>query len=156
MSVVAGPAEHHEIAVYFSGEQNSVTVKRQKGVFQLDEGFEILCLRYGDSRPVEVIAPGNVIRACYLHQSWVVTVKDWLCGRTVFIEKCDNLFFNFPTNTVLASTQMQIGIPVLMVGPENADKFALIRDDGTVKNSARIFQRVQGDYRILVISPNNA
>ena len=51
---------------------------------------------------------------------------------------------------------MQLRIAVLVVRAEDADELALVRNDGAIEDPAPVFERVEIDNLILVVSPNNA
>jgi hypothetical protein len=57
--------------------------------------------------------------------------------------------------TIFASPQMQIGVPIHMVGSEDTNEFVVVGYDGTIEHSAGVFNGFSSDDRILVISPHN-
>ena len=61
MPIVARTAQHGKTTVYLAREKYSVTVERNKSVFQLVERLEIERIGHTDSRTVIAVAPGNLI-----------------------------------------------------------------------------------------------
>ena len=60
MSAVGRAGQHHEIAVYFSGEQYGVTVKRKERILDSGKRLEILGFRNTDGCAVEILTLDDV------------------------------------------------------------------------------------------------
>ena len=103
MSAVGRAGQHHEIAVYFSGEQYGVTVKRKERILDSGKRLEILGFRNTDGCAVEILTPDNIIGILHLHKSGIICINRHE-RLAFFIYELDLILIKIPVNSILAAS----------------------------------------------------
>ena len=152
MSTVGRTGQHHEITVYFSGEQYGVTVKGEERILDSGKRLEIRSFRNTDGCTVKILTPDDVIGIFYLHQSGIISV-DRHKGLAFFIYKLNLIFIKIPMNCIFAASHVDIRNTVDLFPTEHADEFITVRHYGTVEDSGYSFYRISANNRVLTISP---
>ena len=135
MSIVAGPAQHIIVAVNFARKQYTVTVKRQKGVFQLIKGLKVKGISNPNGWiPMVSVAPGNIISVLYETNPGIITVIPFGHLRMRPLE-ADGLVGNLPLDAVLTEPWENIHTDGLTVTPEHSRKTIPEGNHCAVKNT---------------------
>ena len=103
MSAVGRTGQHHEIAVYFSGEQYGVTVKGKERILDSYKRLEIRGFRNTDGCAVEILTPDDIVGIFYLYQSGIICINRHE-RLAFFIYELDLILIKIPVNSILATS----------------------------------------------------
>ena len=103
VSTVGRTGQHHEITVYFSGEQYRITVERQERIFNSYKSLEICRLCNTDRCTVEILTPDDIVGIFYLYQSGIICINRHE-RLAFFIYELDLILIKIPVNSILAAS----------------------------------------------------
>ena len=114
---IGGPGKHQVLVVYLPGEQQTVAVIGQEGVFQLVEGLEVLGPAHADGGAVVAVAPGDVVLAIQEADPGVIAV--FLPGHILVALKNDGVITDVPVDAILGETHEDIHLDGAAVAAKN-------------------------------------
>ncbi len=138
MSAVGRAGQHHEITVYFSGEQYSVTVKGKERILDSGKRLEIRSFRNTDGCAVKILTPDDIVGIFYLHQSGIISVNRHERACLLHLQT-ESYLIKIPVNCIFAASHVDIRNTVDLFPTEHADEFITVRHYGTVEDSGYSF-----------------
>ena len=154
VAVVAGTAEHQEVAIELAREQHSVAIERKESVFQLFEGLEVLCLRDSNRRTVVIIAPRYVVGVVDQADPGIVGIGTPANFR-VAAGNLDLYRLDLPVKCVFASSEVKPRHGVRVFDAEHSNELTLVIDDRAVVYALRSGERPAPYQWVATVSPDN-
>ena len=161
MTAVGRTAEHNELVIYLSREEDAVSVEGEECVLALVEFLEILCPAHTDSRlPAVSVAPCDPESVLDPYTAGIVAVlpRICLCCLGIIVDPVNTLFIDVPVDPVLGEAGMDSHISLFVVNSENACELVVAALEGNycaVEDGVAGGEEVSRDYRVSVVSPDN-
>ena len=154
MTVIARTAQHSILTIYLLRKKYPVTVKRQKGIFALEEFFEVECIANTDSRSVVTITPGYPVTVFNPGDTRIVFILGLYHLRIPRFET-DRLMAYFPIDSVFTKARKDIHLHCLIITTEDTGKSIPERNYRTIENTVGSRNVIASDNRVFRVTPHN-
>ena len=154
MTVVARTTQHSIFTIYLLRKKYPIAVKRQEGIFALEEFFEVECITDTNCRSVVTIAPSNPITIFNPGDTRIIFILGLYHLRIPRL-KANGLVIYLPIDSVFTKARKDIHLHRLIVTTEYTGKPISERNYRTVENTVGTRNVVTPDNRVLRIAPHD-